>query len=90
MPRKIKTSNQEETVAEPANEAPIKRGRKVKYESDDARRAARREQNRAYRERKKQELINLRRAAAAPALNPEPKEEEAQSDDQVDAVPVAV
>ena len=96
MPRKIKTSVAENAeVIEAATETtettettnPVKRGRKVKYESDDARRAARREQNRAYRERKKQELINLRRAAAAPALNPEPKEE-AHSDDQLDAVPV--
>ena len=43
--------------------SPAKRGRKLKYESDDERRQARRLQNRQYRERKKQELINLRRAA---------------------------
>ena len=84
MPRKIKTSP-EELVHEPEGEltAQPRRGRKLKYESDDARRAARRLQNRAYRERKKQELINLRRAAANPVISEEqPKEE------QVDAVPI--
>ena len=38
-----------------------KRGRKPKYNTDEERREAKRLQNKAYRERKKQELIELRR-----------------------------
>ena len=49
------------------NESPMetsyqkKRGRKPKYNTDEERREAKRLQNKAYRERKKQELIELRR-----------------------------
>ena len=42
----------------------IKRGRKPKYTTDEERKEAKRIQNKAYRERKKQELIQLRRLAA--------------------------
>lgn len=44
--------------------APVKRGRKPKYTTEEERKAAKRAQNRAYRERKKQELIELRRLNA--------------------------
>ena len=40
------------------------RGRKAKYADDNARKMAKREQNRTYRERKRNELITLRRLAA--------------------------
>ena len=65
MPRK--QSKQEEPV-DPIDaeviEVASKRGRKIKYQTEEERRAARRDQNRKYRERKKQELISLRREAA--------------------------
>ena len=44
---------------------PIKRGRKPKYFSEEDRRMAKREQNRKYRDRKREELIALRRLAAS-------------------------
>ena len=40
------------------------RGRKPKYVDENARKMAKREQNRTYRERKRNELIALRRLAA--------------------------
>lgn len=42
----------------------VKRCRKPKYTTDEERKEAKRIQNKAYRERKKQELIQLRRLAA--------------------------
>jgi hypothetical protein len=42
----------------------VKRGRNPKYTTDEERKEAKRIQNKAYRERKKQELIQLRRLAA--------------------------
>ena len=42
----------------------IKRGRKPKYFSEEDRRLAKREQNRRYRDRKREELTALRRLAA--------------------------
>ncbi len=72
-PEEVAIKEQTEPVSSPA-----KRGRKLKYESDDERRQARRLQNRQYRERKKQELINLRRAAVKAT----------DESSQVDAVPV--
>ena len=45
------------------------RGRKPKYVDDNARKMAKREQNRTYRERKRNELIALRRLAAEVAKN---------------------
>ena len=45
------------------------RGRKPKYIDDTARKMAKREQNRTYRERKRNELIALRRLAAEVAKN---------------------
>lgn len=41
------------------------RGRKPKYIDNEARKVAKREQNRRYRERKRNELIALRRLAAS-------------------------
>ena len=41
-----------------------KRGRKPKYNNDVERKEAKRLQNKAYRDRKKEELIELRRKAA--------------------------
>jgi D-Tyr-tRNAtyr deacylase len=41
-----------------------RRGRKPKYNNDFERKEAKRIQNKAYRERKKEELIELRRKAA--------------------------
>ena len=49
-------------AAEPA--AVVKRGRKPKYFSEEDRRLAKREQNRRYRDRKREELTALRRLAA--------------------------
>ena len=43
---------------------PTRRGRKPKYNNDEERKEAKRVQNKAYRERKKEELIELRRKAA--------------------------
>ena len=56
-------------VSETAAKTPIKRGRKPKYFSEEDRRMAKREQNRKYRDRKREELIALRRLAAS-ADNP--------------------
>ena len=47
-----------------AESAVIKRGRKPKYFSEEDRRLAKREQNRRYRDRKREELTALRRLAA--------------------------
>ena len=44
--------------------AVVKRGRKPKYFSEEDRRLAKREQNRRYRDRKREELTALRRLAA--------------------------
>ena len=54
-------------VVEP--KAKSNRGRKPKYVDDTARKMAKREQNRTYRERKRNELIALRRLAAEVAKN---------------------
>ena len=55
-----------------------KRGRKPKYTTDEERKEAKRIQNKAYRERKKQELIQLRRLAA---LHKEKEQEETYEND---------
>ena len=54
-----------------------KRGRKPKYFSEEDRRLAKREQNRRYRDRKREELTALRRLAAM-HQNDESKCEEAK------------
>ena len=58
-------SNVMEETAEPSTvTAVVKRGRKPKYFSEEDRRLAKREQNRRYRDRKRDELTALRRLAA--------------------------
>ena len=81
------------SVQLPPSESPLKRGRKLKYQTDEERREARREQNRRYRERKKNELISLRRAAAkrekeAVVQSSDNSEDKNNSDEQVDAIPI--
>ena len=80
------------SVQLPAVESPLKRGRKLKYQTDEERREARREQNRRYRERKKNELISLRRAAAKrekdAVQSSDNSEDKNNSDEQVDAIPI--
>ena len=78
------------SVQLPPSESPLKRGRKLKYQSDEERREARREQNRRYRERKKNELISLRRSAAKREKEAvtEPLGDKNNSDEQVDAIPI--
>ena len=101
MPRKEsrvkKNTIVEETPATisiqmPPSESPLKRGRKLKYQTDEERREARREQNRRYRERKKNELISLRRAAAKrekeSITQPEEDKNNEHSDEQIDAIPI--
>ena len=98
MPRKssyvkknvIDESPKSITVEVPAVDSPLKRGRKVKYQTDEERREARREQNRRYRERKKNELITLRRAAAKREKESvtQPQEDKNNSDEQIDAIPI--
>ena len=56
----VNTDNDVKPVAKPRSN----RGRKAKYADDNARKMAKREQNRTYRERKRNELITLRRLAA--------------------------
>ena len=53
-----------DTIAPEAPKTKSNRGRKAKYADDNARKMAKREQNRTYRERKRNELITLRRLAA--------------------------
>lgn len=55
------------TNSEAVQEIPVKtsRGRKPKYIDNEARKVAKREQNRRYRERKRNELESLRRLAAS-------------------------
>ena len=48
-----------------AAKEPKKRGRKIKYTTDEERKEARRQQNRNYRARRREELIRLRRQNAA-------------------------
>ena len=68
----ITVSNKERERSETTNEAnevsnkephkePKKRGRKIKYTTDEERKEARRQQNRNYRARRRDELIRLRR-----------------------------
>ena len=80
------------TIEVPAVDSPLKRGRKVKYQTDEERREARREQNRRYRERKKNELIALRRSAAKrekeESINTETDKNNDSNDEQVDAIPI--
>ena len=65
MPRKQSKQEQPvDAIDAEVIEVTAKRGRKIKYQTEAERRAARRDQNRKYRERKKQELISLRREAA--------------------------
>ena len=56
-------SNVMEETVEPLT-VTAKRGRKPKYFSEEDRRLAKREQNRRYRDRKREELTALRRLAA--------------------------
>ena len=53
----------------PTKPIPAKRGRKPKYFNEVDRRNAKREQNRQYRDRKREELIALRRLAASDKVN---------------------
>ena len=55
------------TNSEAVQDIPVKttRGRKPKYIDNEARKIAKREQNRRYRERKRNELESLRRLAAS-------------------------
>ena len=65
-----------------ADEAPVqtetapkekaKRGRKIKYSSEEDRVDARRKQQREYRQRKKEELINLRKLVKETPPQPKP------------------
>ena len=76
-----------ETVIDEIAKPKIKRGRKPKYFSEEDRRMAKREQNRKYRDRKREELIALRRLAAS-AENPHIKVvEPVKEDDSVDLAP---
>ena len=73
MPRKVTRKEADETVVEvpidtSADVQPAKRGRKLKYESDEERRQARRLQNKQYRERKKQELDRYKGMESLPEL----------------------
>ncbi len=56
------------------------RGRKPKYVDENARKMAKREQNRTYRERKRNELIALRRLAAEINKNNNSSESENNSE----------
>ena len=47
-----------------ATKEPKKRGRKLKYTTDEDRKEARRQQNRNYRARRREELIKLRRQSS--------------------------
>ena len=58
----MSTKQPRQTKSAESQTEPKKRGRKLKYESDEERREARRQQNREYRARRREELIKLRRA----------------------------
>ena len=58
-------STERGSLSNAAESAVIKRGRKPKYFSEEDRRLAKREQNRRYRDRKREELTALRRLAAS-------------------------
>ena len=60
----ISNDMEEATVSAIEPQVVIKRGRKPKYFSEEDRRLAKREQNRRYRDRKREELTALRRLAA--------------------------
>ena len=68
--KKQRKSTRRSSVPQDAQKEPIersepkKRGRKIKYTTDEDRREARRQQNRNYRERRREELIKLRRQNA--------------------------
>ena len=59
-PRKI-SRRKSSPESEHATIGSKKRGRKLKYTTDEERREARRQQNRNYRARRREELIKLRR-----------------------------
>ena len=48
---------------QPSEKIKSKRGRKLKYTTDEERKEARRKQQKEYRDRKRNELIELRRKA---------------------------
>ena len=58
----MSTKQPRQTKSAESQTEPKKRGRKLKYGSDEERREARRQQNREYRARRREELIKLRRA----------------------------
>ena len=62
------------------SKAKSNRGRKPKYVDENARKMAKREQNRTYRERKRNELIALRRLAAEINKNNNSSESENNSE----------
>ena len=61
---KASSDRRESANAVSTHKEPKKRGRKIKYTTDEERKEARRQQNRNYRERRREELIKLRRQNA--------------------------
>ena len=53
-------SDRKEVITQTMEEVKSRRGRKIKYATDEERIEARRRQQKAYRERKKNELLKLK------------------------------
>ena len=53
-------SDRKEVITQTNEEVKSRRGRKIKYQTDEERIEARRRQQKAYRERKKKELLKLK------------------------------
>ena len=78
------------TNSEAVQEIPVKttRGRKPKYIDNEARKIAKREQNRRYRERKRNELESLRRLAAS-IKESESSENNSENNSESEVIPSA-
>ena len=78
------------TNSEAVQEIPAKtsRGRKPKYIDNEARKIAKREQNRRYRERKRNELESLRRLAAS-IKESESSENNSENNSESEVIPSA-
>lgn len=63
-----------EYIPSTETKTPSRKGRTPKYATEEERKAARKEQNRRYREKKKKELIELRRLAEKEKQNEKQKQ----------------
>ena len=71
-----------QTTSEIKKEVKSRRGRKIKYQTDEERIEARRRQQKAYRERKKKELLKLKELVEKNKKEQTLTEEQALTEDE--------